>query len=203
MFIHLLPTRLARLHPDTELWLAFQQGSERALEQLYQRHFQDLSRYGNRLTPHNALVEDAIQDVFVDLWRRKEYLSEVEHVKFYLFRALRHQLSRNIRHDLFDGAEDIDDFLDYLSTLSSEQQSIDQEVQLSRSQAIHKALDQLSNRQREAVHLRFYQGLSLDEAAELMGIPKQVVKNLLSKAYAILRLSLKVILSLPLFFVFR
>ena len=166
------------------------------MERLYQRHFQDLGRYGYRLTPNRALVEDAIQDVFVDLWRRKEYLSEVEHVKFYLFRALRHQLSRNIRHDVFENSEDIDQFLDYLVTLSSEQQSIDHEVQQNRTQAIQKALGQLSNRQREAVHLRFYQGLTLDESAELMGITKQVVKNLLSKSYAILRLTIKAALSL-------
>ena len=194
---------MAQRYDDTELWLAFKKGSERALEQLYQRHFQDLGRYGYRLTPDRALIEDAIQDVFVDLWRRKEHLSEVSNVKFYLFRALRHQLSRNIQHDLFEGAEDIDDFLDYLSTLSSEQQSIDHETQLSRTQAIQKALGQLSNRQREAVHLRFYQGLSLDDSAELMGIPKQVVKNLLSKSYAILRLSLKTALSMLLLFTLR
>lgn len=173
------------------------------MERIYQRYIQDLGRYGYRLTPDRALVEDAIQDVFVDLWRRKEYLSEVSNVKLYLFRALRHQLSRNIRHDLFEGAEDIDDFLDYLSTISSEQQSIEYEVQLSRTQAIQKALGQLSNRQREAVHVRFYQGLSLDESAELMGIPKQVVKNLLYKAYAILRLSLKTTLSLLLLLMLR
>lgn len=173
------------------------------MELLYNQHFKALTAYGYRICGDAALVEDAIQDVFVDLWRRREYLSEVQNVRFYLFRALRNQLNRNIRHDLFDGAEDIDDFLDYLSTLSSEQQSIEQEVRLSRDRTIHKALDNLSNRQREAVHLRFYQGLSLDESAELMGIPKQVVKNLLSKAYAVLRLSLKVILSLPLLSFFR
>jgi RNA polymerase sigma factor (sigma-70 family) len=180
---------------DPELWLAFRQGNERALEELYQRHFSSLGRYGLRIACDRSLVEDAIQDVFVDLWRRKEYLSEVQNVKFYLFRALRNQLSRNLRHGALEDAEDIDDFLDYLSTLSSEQQSIVYETQQSRTQAIQMALSRLSNRQREAVHLRFYQGLSLDEAADVMGIPKQVVKNLLSKAYAVLRLTLKVAIS--------
>jgi len=183
--------------------MAFKAGDEKALELLYNRHFKALAGYGYRITSDRALVEDAIQDVFVDLWRRREYLGEIENVRFYLFRALRNQLHRNIRHDLFDGAEDIDDFLDYLATLSSEQQSIEHEVQLSQTQAIQKALGQLSQRQREAVHLRFYQGLSLDESANLMGIPKQVVKNLLSKAYAILRLSLKAALSVLLIFAFR
>ncbi|WP_189564175.1 RNA polymerase sigma factor [Persicitalea jodogahamensis] len=181
---------------DIELWLSFKGGSERALERLYQRYFPALSRYGYRVMPDRLLVEDAIQDIFVDLWRRREYLSEVEHVKSYLFRALRNQLFRNTRHDIFEAAEDIDDFLDYLSSLSTEQQSIDRETQLNRSQSIQNALANLSNRQREAVHLRFYQGLSLDEAAEVMGIRKQVVKNLLSKSYAVLRISLKTLISL-------
>lgn len=188
---------------DREIWMAFKAGDEKALELLYNHHFKALAAYGYRITCDGSLVEDAIQDVFVDLWRRREHLCAVQNVRFYLFRALRNQLSRNIRHDVFDGAEDIDDFLDYLATLSAEQQSIQLEVELSQNQAIQKALGQLSQRQREAVHLRFYQGLSLDESADLMGISKQVVKNLLSKAYAILRLSLKAALSVLLLFAFR
>lgn len=188
---------------DIELWRAFKDGSERALEQLYQRHFAAMSRYGYRVAPDRLLVEDAIQDVFVDLWRRREYLSEIEQVKSYLLRALRNQLLRNTRNDVFDGAEDIDDFLDFLSTLSAEQQSIDRETQLSRSQSIQQALANLSHRQREAVHLRFYQELSLDEAAEVMGIQKQVVKNLLSKSYAVLRITLKALISLVPALIFR
>jgi RNA polymerase sigma-70 factor (ECF subfamily) len=63
-------------------------------------------------------------------------------------------------------------------------------------------MNNLSNRQAEAVHLRFFQGLSLDETAQIMQLPKQVVKNLLSKAYAILRISLKNILSVVVFYLF-
>jgi len=187
---------LAIVKNDIELWLAFKDGSERALERLYKRHFPAMSRYGYRVFPDRLLVEDAIQDVFVDLWRRREYLSEVGQVQPYLLRALRNQLLRNSRHDGFEQAENIDDFLDYLSTLSAEQHSIDRETQLTRAQSVQNALANLSHRQREAIHLRFYQGLGLDAAAKVMGIQKQVVKNLLSKSYAVLRITLKALISL-------
>lgn len=180
---------------NRRLWQDLKLGSHAALEQIYQLHFESLSRYGYRIVQDAEKVEDAIQDVFLNLWRRREFLGEVERIKFYLFKALRNQLSRNIRHDLFEEAEDINDFLDYLSTISAEQQSINQETREATAQIIQQALAGLSNRQREAIHLRFYQGLSLDETAEMMGLPKQVVKNLLCRSYVVLRVSLRVIIS--------
>lgn len=181
---------------NSRLWLSFKLGDEKAFEQLYNRYFKVLGSYGMRLSPNKNLVEDAIHDVFIDLWRRKEYLSEVENIKFYLFRALRNQLSRTLQKDIFEGSEDVNDFLDYLSTLSTEQESIDAESTQQQRQSIQKALTNLSNRQAEVIHLRFYQGLSLDEVASIMQLPKQVVKNLLSKSYAILRISLKDLFSI-------
>ncbi len=181
---------------ESNLWLLFKRGNEKAFEQLYNQYFIVLGSYGLRLNPNKNLVEDAIHDVFIDLWRRKEYLSEVENIKPYLFRALRNQLSRTLQKDIFEGSEDVNDFLDYLSTLSTEQESIDAESTQQQRQSIQKALTNLSNRQAEVIHLRFYQGLSLDEVASIMQLPKQVVKNLLSKSYAVLRVSLKDLFSI-------
>lgn len=176
---------------DRQLWAACQQGNKLAFEQLYTIYFNRLAGYGRKLTPDVQLLEDAIQDVFIDLWRRKAYLADIENLKFYLFRALRNQLIRNSRHDVFESAQDVDDFLDLLVTLSSEHQSIEQETKTHQVQEVQKAIAQLTKRQQEAIHLRFYQGLSLDEITDLMSLNKQSVSNLLFKAYAILRASIK------------
>lgn len=188
---------------DTFLWQAFKNGDRTAFEQLYKKYFKDLGRYGLRLNPNKDLVEDAIQDVFIDLWKRKEYLSDVENVKFYLYRAIRNQFNRTIQKDIFEGSEDINNFLDYLGTLSSEQESIENESNQIRTLSIQNAMNNLSNRQAEAIHLRFYQGLSLDEIALLMKIQKQVVKNLLSKSYTILKISLKNLITIVLFLLLK
>ncbi len=185
---------------DVLLWQAFKKGDGSAFEQLYKKYFKDLGRYGLRLNPDKDLVEDAIQDVFIDLWRRREFLSDVENVKLYLYRATRNQFNRTIQKDIFEGSEDINNFLDYLGTLSSEQESIENESNQIRTRSIQNAMNNLSNRQAEAIHLRFYQGLSLDEIALIMKIQKQVVKNLLSKSYIILKMSLKNLISIVLIF---
>lgn len=181
---------------DFRLWQAFKRGDIEAFELLYKKYFRDLGAYGLRLNSNKDLVEDAIHDVFIELWRRKEFLGDIENVKFYLFSAVRNQIIRNHKKDIFEDTEDINKFLDFLSTLSTEQESIDNETIQLRDLSIHKAMKNLSNRQGEAVHFRFYQGLSLDETSQIMQLPKQVIKNLLSKAYAILRVSLKNLFSI-------
>ncbi len=176
---------------DKELWQALQQGDQKAFEHIYRSFFQVLVNYGSRLTADTQRLEDAIQDLFIDLWRRSAYLGEVQNIKFYLIRALRNQLLRNGRNDVFEQAEEIDDFLDQLVTLSTEQQFIEQDVQATKTEQVRRAISKLSLRQQEAINLRFYQGMSLDQTAQLMGVSKQVISNLLFKAYVVLRLIIK------------
>jgi RNA polymerase sigma factor (sigma-70 family) len=176
---------------ENTLWAAFKEGDVRAFEQLYNRYFETMASYGHRLSTDKQQLEDAIQDVFVDLWRRRQHLADVESVKFYLFRALRHQVIRNTRNDVLETSEDINDFLDLLVSFSSEHQSIEQETHITQTQAITKAIAQLSQRQQEAIHLRFYHGMGLDEMTQLMGLNKQSVSNLLFKSYTVLRLTIK------------
>lgn len=195
--IHNIPTKIT---DETTLWIAFKKGDVRAFEQLYNRYFEVLANYGHRYCTDKQQLEDAIQDVFVDVWRRRQHLSDVESVKFYLFRALRHQVIRNTRNDLLETSEDINDFLDFLVAFSSEQQSIEQETHINQTQAVAKAIAQLSQRQQEAINLRFYHGMSLDEMTQLMSLSKQSVSNLLFKAYSVLRLTIKGIHPLLLLF---
>lgn len=186
-----IPNGTTKTIDETILWVAFKGGDVRAFEQLYNRYFEVLANYGHRYCTDKQQLEDAIQDVFVDVWRRRQHLSDVESVKFYLFRALRHQVIRNTRNDLLETSEDINDFLDFLVAFSSEQQSIEQETHVSQTQAVTKAIAQLTQRQQEAINLRFYHGMSLDEMTRLMSLSKQSVSNLLFKAYSVLRLTIK------------
>ncbi len=180
--------RLSGQKQDFEIWDSFLRGDHKAFEQLYQRYFTSMAHYGMKLLKDRHLVEDAIQDVFIDLWRRKEYLSEAHQPKFYLFRALRNQVLRNARKDIFEESEDIDDFLDYLGTLSVEQQTIEKEALTEKAKKIKDAIARLSPRQREAITLRFYHGFSLEETSSLMKLSRQALSNLFYRSYTVLRM---------------
>ena len=62
---------------DSLLWQAFKRGEREAFELLYKKYFKILGAYGLRLNSNKDLVEDAIHDVFIELWRRKEFLGDV------------------------------------------------------------------------------------------------------------------------------
>ena len=193
-------TQLISERKDKELWQAFKRGDQQAFEQIYRSFFPVLANYGSRLTADTQRLEDAIQDLFVDLWRRSAHLGEVENIKFYLFRSLRNQLLRNSRHDVFEQSEAIDDFLDYLVALSAEEQTVEQEGLTGRTEQVRQAVSKLSPRQQEAINLRFYHGMSLDQTAQLMGVSKQAISNLLFKAYILLRMTMKSLATVLLIF---
>ena len=176
---------------DADLFKSFKNGDETAFEILYRKYFKALSQYGLRICQDHELIENAIQDLFIDLWRRRSFLGEVENVKFYLIKSLRNQLIRNSQKDILENSEDVNDFLDYLGSLSIEQTIVQEESEEFRNGKIKEAISKLSGRQKEVIHLRYFQNLSLDEISNLIVLPKQVVKNLLSKSYAVLRVYLK------------
>lgn len=63
--------------------------------------------------------------------------------------------------------------------------SIDESAEL--SSKINSYFSLLTSRQRECLFLRFYQDLSNDEIAQIMGINKQSVSNLLARSISILK----------------
>jgi RNA polymerase sigma factor (sigma-70 family) len=178
-------------YTEQAIWLRFRNGDSLAFQSIYKSYFKMLTTYGYRLSMDPQLLEDAIHDVFIDLWRRRAFLSDVNNIRFYLFKALRNKLIRNEKNNVFDNAEDIDGFLDYLVSLSAEQDLVEDEHARVRTQRIQSAIHKLSDRQREVINLRFYNGMGLDEISQLMGLSKQCVSNLLYKSYAVLRARLK------------
>jgi len=85
-----------KLKSDKELWTLLRNGNKEAFSVLCKRHLQSLYTFGLRLTNRRELIKDALQELFIDFWKKRATLSEVEHVKVYLIKSFRYKLLRVI-----------------------------------------------------------------------------------------------------------
>lgn len=172
---------------DTELWGGIRSGDEQALGYLMKRYYRTLVHYGTKFTPDVALLEDCLQELFVGLWQRQESLPSSVSVRLYLFKAYHNQLLKALdRAGRSPSAELTDEYPDQTQTI--EDTLMWQETELATHHRLQTGLAALSARQRQVVYLRYYENLSGEQVADLMGISRQSVANLLQQALHKLRL---------------
>ena len=172
---------------EQTLWKDMISGNKKSFEDLYNQYFQALINYGFRITKNENLIEDAVQELFISIWNNRTNLSEVNEVKFYLFRSLKNKILRQLEKDIFDKSEDVDVYLDLLISISEEQKKINSEQLNTNLDTLQRAIAHLPLRQQEVINLKYYHDFTLDEIAKLMDVNKQSVSNLLFRSYAILR----------------
>lgn len=185
---------------DEVLWINIQQGSLPAFEQIYNRFFKQLYNYGRKVSNCNTSVEDAIHDLFLDVWRYRENLSKTTSVQFYLYRALRRRIVKNQTDD-FDSANfdfQVEELLQK-KVFSVEEDMIENEKSNERSIKLKKHLSNLSPRQYECLILKFYDELSYPEVAVLLNVNEQSARNLVQRALEQLRLLSKIVASIIFF----
>ncbi|WP_128548758.1 RNA polymerase sigma factor [Larkinella soli] len=173
--------------PDPLLWKRVRAGEERAFEELIRRYYPPLYQYGLRYTRDMDLLKDSIQDLFVELWIYHRNMAQTEFVRVYLFKSLRRKVFRNAagegsREPLDEEAVD-----HFLISENAEDELIQTELSAYQRSRLHALLRTLSNRQREAIHLKFFAALSNEKIAEVMGLNYQSVANLLHRAVNRLR----------------
>ncbi|MGB3850754.1 MAG: sigma-70 family RNA polymerase sigma factor [Tunicatimonas sp.] len=184
-------TKLTAPDFDHELWDGVRHGQQSAFASLYQKYFKVLFRYGMKLSKDRVATEDAIHDLFVDLWRYHQNLSPTGSIEFYLLRALRRKIHKNTvaekRVREFEGPADV--FLN--KELTKEERWIQTEQAAEFSEKIGQGLAKLPERQRASTLLRFYQRMSYPEIAQALGINEQSARNLIRRSLNSLRGSLK------------
>ena len=73
---------------DASLWRQLKKGDEQAFETLYRKYIRDLLHYGERMGMEEEVLKDLVQDLFIEIWKSRERLSDTDSAKFYLFRDI-------------------------------------------------------------------------------------------------------------------
>lgn len=159
------------------LWSNFIGGDKTAFETIYREEVNFLISYGLSVVKDAEAVEDAVQELFVDLWKNRQNLSKEVKIRSYLLVSLKRRLIKN--KNLTDS---LDESMIKASSLDIQEEIIQKESATSNEKLLQEAIEALSPQQREAIQLRFFQEKSYDEMMGIMGISYQSCRNVVSVA---------------------
>lgn len=156
------------------------------LESIYNTYVDDLYYYGVYLGFDRNVIMDAIHDVFFNLCSNKEYLNNVQNLKFYLIRSLKNNLintHKTTRETVtLNDIENSEDF-----TINIEDELISKEKASQINEKVSLMLESLTKKQQEIVYLRYILEYSYDQIAEILQITPGSCRKLVHKAMQRLR----------------
>jgi RNA polymerase sigma-70 factor, ECF subfamily len=149
------------------------QGDRLAMQVLYGRHHVRVFRFGLRLVRDEQIAEDLISEVFLDVWRQAGKFEGRSAVttwllaitRFKALSALRRRKDAELEDEAANAIEDTSD---------------DPEVAVTKKdtgEVLRNCLSSLSAEHREIVDLVYYHEKSVEEVAEIVGIPENTVKT--------------------------
>jgi RNA polymerase sigma-70 factor, ECF subfamily len=148
-------------------------GDKLAMQALFARHRTGTYRWLLRMVHDEALAEDLLSEVFLDVWRQANRFEGRSSVSTWLMsiarykalsvrrRRTEHELTEEIEGTLVDTANDLEAALQ----------------EKNRSELLREALTRLSPQHREIIDLVYYHERSISECAEILGIPAATVKT--------------------------
>ncbi len=172
---------------EISLWKSFRSGSEIALEHLIRSYTTPLTYYGRKMVSNDDLIQDCIQETFIELWQYRAGLRDLTEIKPYLLTCLRRKIVKALKVENFVTLEEHN--ADHLFNLhfTIEDQLIENETEADTVRILNSYINSLSKRRKEIIYLKYYENLSNEEIAAVMGIKYQTATNLLHEALNSLR----------------
>ena len=172
---------------DHELLALVQDGSHPAFAELVRRHTERYYRLAFRYLQNRAAAEDIVQDAFLKLWEDPHKWQPDKNTKFttWFYRVV-----VNLCLDWQKKKQPVE--LNEDMPLIDDREGADEAMQRKQQQiALEGAIAALPERQRTAINLCYDEGLSNQEAAEVMAINLKALQSLVMRAKTSLKERLK------------
>ena len=167
------PLTATQSTPDEVLIERIAGGDRLAMQVLFARHHVRVYRFVLRLVRRPEVAEDLISEVFLDVWRQADRFEGRSAVTTWLLAIARFKALSALRRRP-------DEELDEETAAAIEDPSDTPEVAIEKKDKGHvlrQCLDCLSPEHREIIDLVYYHEKSVEEAAEIVGIPANTVKT--------------------------
>jgi RNA polymerase sigma factor (sigma-70 family) len=182
-------TKAVALTNEPDIWRAFKEGDQKAYACIFKCYKDVLYNYGLNLITDEELICDCIQELFIDLWVKRQNLSQVKSIKYYLLVSFRRLLIAKLAHSRKSSFSFNEAVLYKNQDLicSTEMELIQEQLHSEQYHKLSATVEHLPKRQREALYLRYYEKLSYEEVMQLMSLSYKSVRNLVSLAIQTLR----------------
>lgn len=178
---------------------------DRVYKALFRKYYANLLFYATRLLGEDD-AEDVVQDVFVELWRRKDSMEIGDQIQAFLYRAVYTRSLNVLKHrNIEDG---------YCAALAEINQKRAEFYQPDNNEVIRRiedrelrkeiynAINELPEKCREVFKLSYLHDMKNKEIADVLGISLRTVEAHMYKALKFLRNRLEHLWILLLFILF-
>lgn len=157
-------------------------GDEAAFDLIFRTWYAPLVQFAERMLREREGAEETVQDVMLELWRRRETLVIQGSPQAYLFQSTRNRALNRLRHLKVENREEFD--TDTLPAPSNaDAGAAEQEIEV----ALRDAIDSLPPRCRVVFEMNRVQGLKYAEVADALGISVKAVEAHMARALRTLR----------------
>lgn len=166
-------TSSAKVTSDEVLVQLVAGGDKDAMRALFARHNVRVFRFLTRIVGNDATAEDLLNEVFLEVWRNASRFEARSQVSTWILAIARFKALASMRrrqHDELDdeASEMIEDTTDNPEVTVQKTE---------RSALLQQCLQQLSVAHRQVVDLVYYHEQSIEEVAEIIGVPASTVKT--------------------------
>lgn len=165
---------------EKERWVNIGNGNKEDYSEAYIFYYKKLYNYGRKFTGDIALIEDVINEIFILIWTNRKSLYNIHSPHSYIFTSFRNNIFRKIKSSRLISPNDTEYEAEIQFSVDSV--IIQKETDEALKKQLERALGQLTARQREAIFLRFYEGLSYIEIAGIMNISVKASYKLMARA---------------------
>ncbi|WP_337169731.1 RNA polymerase sigma-70 factor [Gemmatimonas aurantiaca] len=168
---------------DSDVLARLRGGDHTAFDAIFREWYQPVVRAANRILHEPGVAEELAQDVFLELWRRRETLPDGSSIPGYLLQAARNRALNHLRHLQVRRKTQV-----FVEALSEPAEQADAETQAAELDvAIRDAIAELPPRTREVFLMSRERNLRYSEIAEELGITVKAVEANMSRALRQLR----------------
>jgi len=175
----------------TLVWQSFIKGDNSAFTTLYHQYAERLLTYGYKFNINRELVRDALQEVFTDLYLRREKQDlKVENPAGYLFVSMKNNLLKKIQKEKKLNYTSINggkNNIEFSTEYNFQDQWIQSEISEETTKRIRIAVNTLTSKQKEIIFLKFEEELEYIEIAEILNISIESARKQLYRALKSLR----------------